>query len=99
MTPYLLNLCDLLLTLHAIHHGGVELNPLMQCVPVMVAWKVVGVGVLCGVLEYCARPSQSLGDSSPTGRAEFARRGLNLCTAVYAALCVYHFYFIFGGAF
>ena len=24
-----------------------------------------------------------------------ARRGLNLCTAVYAATCVYHFYYLF----
>ena len=41
--PYTLNLIDLSLTLYALHHGGVELNPLMRSIPVMVGWKVVGV--------------------------------------------------------
>ena len=97
MTPYILNLLDLTLTLHAIHHGGVELNPLLQNPAVMVAWKGVVVGVLCAVLEWAARPSQSLRDSSPKGRVELARTGLRLATAVYAAICIHHFYFIFGG--
>ena len=47
MTAYLLNLTDLAFTLHALSHGAVELNPLMRSVPVMIAYKVVGVGALC----------------------------------------------------
>lgn len=86
MTPYLLNLLDLALTLHALNHGGVELNPLMQNPAVMVAWKTVGVGVLCAVLHHFARSGDKV-----------ARWGLNLCTAVYAAVCVYHFYFLLKG--
>lgn len=88
MTPYLLNLLDLALTLYALSRGGVELNPLMQSVPVMVAWKAVGCGVLCYVLHHFARSGELV-----------ARAGLRICTAVYAAVCIYHFYFVFGGAF
>ncbi len=43
---YVLNLLDLLFTLHALRHGGVELNPLMANVPFMVFYKTVVVGVL-----------------------------------------------------
>ena len=46
MTLYLLNLADLLFTLHAISHGGVELNPLMQCIPFMVFYKTIVMGAL-----------------------------------------------------
>ena len=93
MTPYLLNLLDLLLTLHAIRNGGVELNPLMRSVPVMVAWKVLGVGVGCWMLQVLAYDKRV-----PAKPRRLARRGLSIVTAVYAAVCVYHFYFIFGGA-
>lgn len=75
MTPYLLNLFDLAFTLYAVSIGCTELNPLMRSVPVMVAYKVIGVGVLCWVLHHYG-----------------ARRGLRLCTAVYAAVCAYHLY-------
>lgn len=84
MTAYALNLLDLFFTLHAIAHGATELNPLMQSVPVMVAWKVVGVGVLCWWLS--GRPEK------------LAKRGLWACAVVYAVLNLYHIYFIFGGA-
>lgn len=94
MTPYLLNLADLLLALYALQHGGVELNPLLQNPTVMVAWKTVGVGVLCLSLERIAQNARVRFNAR-----RIARCGLNLCTAVYAAVCVYHFYFIFGGAF
>lgn len=47
MTLYLLNLADLLFTLHAISHGGTELNPLMQNVPFMIFYKTVIIGLLC----------------------------------------------------
>lgn len=45
-TAYALNLIDLCFTLYALSHGATELNPLMQCVPIMVAYKVIIVGVL-----------------------------------------------------
>lgn len=91
MTAYLLNLCDLFLTLYALSHGGVELNPLMRNPAVMVAWKVGGVGAFCALMKNveCRMQNERAG--------KLARSGLRLCTAVYAVLCVYHFYFIFGG--
>ena len=84
MTTYLLNLLDLACTLYALRIGAQELNPLMQSVPLMVAYKVIIVGALCGALHHFAK-----------GGNMAARRGLNLCTAVYAALCVYHLYYLF----
>lgn len=73
---YTLNLLDLFFTLHAIRNGATELNPLLQSVPVMVIWKVVGVGVLCWWLS--SRPEK------------LARWGLRICVAVFAAVNVYH---------
>ena len=93
MTAYLLNLADLALTLYALSRGGVELNPLMRSIPVMVAWKVCGVGVLCWMLHVLAYDKRS-----PAKPKRLARRGLSIVTAVYAAVCINHFYFIFGGA-
>jgi hypothetical protein len=46
MTLYLLNLADLLFTIHAISHGGVELNPLMSNIPFMVFYKTIVMGAL-----------------------------------------------------
>lgn len=43
---YALNILDLLFTLHAISHGGVELNPLMRSVPFMIFYKTIVVGAL-----------------------------------------------------
>lgn len=87
MTPYLLNLTDLALTLYALRLGCTELNPLLQTLPVMVAYKVIVVGAACWWLCRVAHTNR------------LARWGLHLCTAVYAALCVYHFYglFLIGG--
>lgn len=51
--PYPLNLLDLTFTLYAINHGALELNPLMRCVPFMVFYKVVIVGVACWWLHRC----------------------------------------------
>ena len=93
MTAYILNLADLLLTLYALSRGGVELNPLMRSVPVMVAWKTVGVGVLCWMLQVLAYDKRV-----PAKPKRLARRGLILCTVVYTVLLFYHFYFLFGGA-
>ena len=76
MTAYALNLFDLLCTLYALRLGCTELNPLMQSVPVMVAYKVIVVG---GLLRWLSgRPERA------------ARMGLRICTAVYGLLAVYH---------
>lgn len=80
MITYLLNIIDLALTLHALSLGCTELNPLMQSLPIMIFYKVVVVGGLCWWLSH--RPKR------------LAKLGLNLCTAVYAATCVYHFYYL-----
>ena len=86
MTTYLLNLADLALTFHALRNGGVELNPLMRSIPVMVAWKTVGVGVLCWMLHVLAYDKRV-----PAKPKRLARRGLILCTVVYTVLLFYHF--------
>lgn len=85
MTAYLLNLLDLALTLHALRHGAVELNPFMQCVPVMIIYKVFVVGVLCWWLS--------------KRQERIARIGLNIIAAAFAAVVVWHLtnIFIFGG--
>lgn len=84
MIAYLLNLLDLALTLHALSHGAVELNPFMRCVPVMVAYKTIVVGTLLYWLR---------------GRSEpIARYGRDAITVVYAAVVVWHLiHFIIGG--
>lgn len=76
MTAYALNLFDLLCTLYAQSMGAEELNPLMQSVPVLVAYKVIIVGGLLWWLS--GRPERA------------ARIGLQICTAVYGLLAVYH---------
>ena len=75
---YPLNLLDLAATLYALRIGAQELNPLMQSVPVMVAYKVIVVGGLVWWLSH--RPER------------IARIGLNFCTDVYGGLCIYHLY-------
>lgn len=92
MYAYALNLLDLALTLYALQHGGVELNPLMRSIPVMVAWKTVGVGVGCWFLNKQTK-------SANKQTALLAYRGLRVCAAAYAAVCFHHLIFIFGGAF
>lgn len=83
MVIYGLNLLDLAFTLHALSHGGVELNPLMRCVPLQIVYKVVVVGALCRWLASRNEPA--------------ARWGLRACTAVFAVIDLYHIYYIFGG--
>jgi hypothetical protein len=78
---YPLNLFDLALTLYALSLGCTELNPIMQSVPLMVAYKVIIVGGLCWWL------------SRRTERV--AKVGLNLCTVIYGGLCIYHLYGIY----
>ncbi len=81
MTAYILNLFDLICTLHALSLGATELNPLMRCVPIMIAYKVVAVGGLCWWLSHCTEP--------------LARWGIRGCTAVYGALALWHIMFLF----
>lgn len=92
MTAYILNLADLALTLYALHHGGVELNPLMRSIPVMVVYKVLVLGVGCWMLHVLAYDKRV-----PAKPKRLARRGLNLGTVVYTVLLFYHLYFILGG--
>lgn len=79
MILYTLNLCDLCFTLHAISRGATELNPLMRNIPFMVAWKVLGIGFLCWLLNHFAE-----------GGNMVARCGLRICTAVFAAVNLWH---------
>ena len=81
MIAYLLNLLDLCFTLRALGHGGVELNPLMQSVPVMVVYKTVVAGALCGWLSHKVERE--------------AKVGLNICAAVFAAVDVWHIWNFF----
>lgn len=77
MAAYVLNLADMCCTLLALRLGvGVELNPLMSCVPVMAAYKIVIVGALFWWLS--------------SRKEALARLGLELCTTVYAGLAAYH---------
>jgi hypothetical protein len=79
MILYILNLFDLCFTLHAISRGAAELNPLMRNIPFMVAWKVLGIGFLCWLLNHFAN-----------GGNMVARRGLKICTAAFAAVNLWH---------
>lgn len=83
MTAYVLNLLDLGFTLHALRHGACEVNPLMRSVPVMLAWKVGIVGLLCCGLEILATKYRT------------ARWGLRFCAAVYVAVNLWHIFNIF----
>ena len=76
MIAYLLNLIDLACTLYAISIGATELNPLMRCVPVLVVYKLVVVGLLTAWLS--------------RRKERMARLGLRLCTAAYTILTCYH---------
>ena len=76
MTAYLLNLIDLAFTLHALERGAVEANPLMQNVPIMIAYKVIIVGILCWWLN--------------KQNSSIARLGLCVCAAVFAVVNIYH---------
>ena len=86
MTPYTLNIIDLALTLYALSLGCAELNPLMRSVPFMVAYKVIGVGVLCWVLHHFAE-----------GGNKAARWGLRVCSAVFAAASIWNTFIILTG--
>lgn len=80
---YPLNLLDLCFTLYAIHHGATEANPLMPCVPFMVFYKVVVIGVLCWWLN--------------KREEKIARVGLLICKFYYGIVNIYHILNLFGG--
>ena len=84
MAIYILNLIDAVCTLHIVHHGGVELNPilrwLLQWPALFVGYKILFVGALCWWLSI--------------QRDRVSRAGLTLCTAVYAAVCTYHIFIL-----
>ena len=84
MIAYALNLLDLALTLHALRHGAAEINPLMRCISVMVAYKTIVVGMLCWWLR---RRTDKL-----------SRVGLTLITVVYAAVTIWHITNLIGGS-
>lgn len=73
---YALNLIDLFCTLWALHHGAVELNPLMRSVTVMVGYKVIIVWVLLWWLSL--------------RRERSAQYALYVAAVVYGAVDVYH---------
>ena len=76
MTAYILNLFDLFTTLIVLRLGGVELNPFLQDVEVMVVSKVLIGWAVIRWLAYQA-------ESSP-----LAKRGLAIGTAWFGALVV-----------
>lgn len=76
LIPYALNVLDLALTLHALAGGGVELNPLMQCVPVMVLYKI---GVMAIILKWLS--------NRPERAARYALAG---AVGLYGAVDIYH---------
>lgn len=78
---YLLNLTNLIFTLHAIRHGGVELNPLLQSIPIMILYKVFVVGILCWWLGTREEP--------------IAKIGLIVCSVLFGAVNLWHIYNIF----
>lgn len=82
MILYLLNLLDLLFTLHALQHGAGELNPLMQCVPVMCLYKI---GVMAIILRWLS--------NRPERAARYALAG---AVGLYGAVDIYHIINIFS---
>ena len=76
MTAYLLNILDLLFTLHARSHGGVELNPLMRSVPIMIFSKIFVVGALCRWLG--------------KRQEKIAKVGLRIIKAYFGAIVLWH---------
>ena len=77
MTAYILNLFDLGFTLYALSHGAIELNPLMRCVPFMIAYKVFVIGAICWGLHRLRG-------------YRLAQFGLKIATAVFAVANLWH---------
>ena len=73
---YILNLIDLALTLCAIHNGATEVNPLMQCIPIQIFYKVFVVGI--AILWLTKRPEA------------VAKYGLRAMTVIYLAVIAWH---------
>ena len=80
---YLLNLTDLLFTIHALSHGAWEVNPVMRYVMSIHPWafpfcKIVIGGIACVWLEYMSKQNHT------------ARVGGNICAAFYGAVNLWH---------
>lgn len=82
MTLYTLNILDLLFTLYAVSHGGVELNPIMANPTIMVLYKTIVVGALCWWLS--------------TRSERIAVKGVLYATVSYAIVDGWHLYNILG---
>lgn len=82
LIPYALNVLDLALTLHALAGGAAELNPLMQCVPVMVLYKLAVMALL---LWWLSRRPERLARYALTGAA-----------ALFGAVDAYHLLNLFA---
>jgi uncharacterized membrane protein len=79
MTPYILNLFDLVCTLCVMSIGVGELNPLFRdphTIPAMIFYKVFVVG---GLLWWLSRRTERI-----------AHIGLKVCSAAYAAVTAWH---------
>lgn len=86
MTLYLLNILDLIFTLYALSHGGVELNPISRAMlelhPMFYAtYKAVVVGLLCWWLS--------------TRYERIAKHGMMIATVSYVIVDVWHIMNIF----
>ena len=79
VTAYILNLLDLAFTLYALSPGARELNPLMQSVPIMIAYKVFVIGAICWVLHRLRK-------------YRLSQFGLNFATAIFAVVDVWHIF-------
>ena len=86
MTLYILNLLDLMFTLHAVNNGGVELNPVSASMIALhpmcyAAYKIV----VCGLLIWWLS----------TRSERIAVKGMWIATVVYAIIDVWHIVNIF----
>ena len=79
MTLYALNILDLISTLYARYNGIAEVNPLLQIVPFMIAYKVIVIGALCWLLNHFADAGNKV-----------AKYGMSIMTAVYTVLDFWH---------
>ena len=76
LITYILNLIDLAFTIYAIYNGATEVNPLMQCIPVQIFYKVFVIGI--AILWLTRRPEA------------VAKHGLRAMTVVYSAVIAWH---------
>lgn len=78
MATYILNLLDLILTLHWRSIGVEELNPLLQNVPLQIFSKIVIAG-LC--LLFLASRTELI-----------AKKGIRICLIAYIGVTIWHLF-------